>query len=1008
MLQPIFFAMKNHLLFNFILFTILSVPTLNAQDYWQQEVNYKIVVQLDDSSHMLRGFESFEYLNNSPDTLKELYIHLWPNAYKNGQSALAQQMLGDGDDGLRDVSTEDSGFIDSLDFQINGAKVKHAIFNGQEDIVVLALFQPLFPGASLDVSTPFRVKVPSGSISRLGHIGQSYQITQWYPKPAVYDKNGWNPMPYLNQGEFYSEFGSFDVSITIPENYVVGATGDLQNASEIDFMHELALKTQSDLPSLVAKSKKGRVKTPFPPSSDKFKTIRYTQNNVHDFAWFADKRYAVLKGAVELPGTRKLVDTWALFVPQNAKHWQHAIEYLNDGTYYYSLWNGNYPYSHVTAVDGTISAGGGMEYPNVTVIGNSSSKEELEIVIVHEVGHNWFYGIIGSNERVHGWMDEGINTLNEVRYIQTKYPGNTRLSDMVLNGRFHLNDLEYHDIGDLTYRFAHTTGADQPIETHSKEFSSANYGIVMYQKTGLVFYYLKDYLGDAEFDRVMHVYFDQWKFKHPQPEDLRLLFEKESGKDLSWFFDDLIKTTNHVDYKILDVRPRLKTGSVVKVRNVGQVNGPIEINVFKDSVLLESIWIEPGDTDGVLKSNLSDLTHVVIDADKDIPELSRQNNTWRKKALFHKWEPLKLEFFSGDHEPNRTNMFWTPTLAGNANDGLMIGAAIHNLGLPLHRFQYLLAPQFGVSSKKMVGIAEALYVILPKRGIKQMKVGVSFKSFSHGGYLDSRFAGLSPFMKIVFGDRSKKNKSYSYAELKGIIKGDYNQGALWERSFGFKSKYIFRKKFKNATFSVSPTLTYMEQDADLIEGGNDLFFRAELKSSFSFDYRIGKMKRSINLSAYFGKNLVTQLNTNDGDRQSINMSGVRGRQDLFLEQYYFSRYQSGGRQQMDGMGGFYSTSNVGSNRNWISSFNAYISLPVKPNVFGVFLNQGLFPKGQKMDYMMNTGLALKIGDVFGVYFPLYRSSNMGDLFKSNYLDEIRFTLQFNIVESGLNIGGFIN
>ena len=136
------------------------------------------------------------------------------------------------------------------------------------------------------------------------------------------------------------------------------------------------------------------------------------------------------------------------------------------------------------------------------------------------------------------------------------------------------------------------------------------------------------------------------------------------------------------------------------------------------------------------------------------------------------------------------------------------------------------------------------------------------------------------------------------------------------------------------------------------------------------------------------------------------MSGVRGRQDLFLEQYYFAR--GGVQQQMDGMGGFYSTSNVGSNTNWIGSLNTYISLPVKPNVFGLFLNQGLFPKGQTMEYMFNTGLALKVGEVFGVYFPLYRSSNMGNLFNGGYADEIRFTIQFNIVENGRNLGDFIN
>ena len=881
--------MKTNLfLFIFVLLLLVFSNRALTQDYWQQEVNYKISVRLDDERHMLHATEEFEYINHSPDTLNELYIHLWPNAYKNGQSALAQQMLEDGDDGLLNVSNENSGFIDSLSFQINGTKVKHKTFKGHEDIVVLPLVKPLFPYESLDVSTPFRVKVPSGSISRLGHIGQSYQITQWYPKPAVYDKNGWNPMPYLNQGEFYSEFGSFDVSITIPENYVVGSTGDLQNASEIKFMNDLAQKTEGDLNSLVAKSNKGRTKTPFPLSSVKYKTIRYTQDRVHDFAWFADKRYAVLKGAVELPGTRKLVDTWALFVPQNAKHWQHAIEYLNDGTYYYSLWNGNYPYSHVTAVDGTISAGGGMEYPNVTVIGNSSSKEELEIVIVHEVGHNWFYGIIGSNERVHGWMDEGINTLNEVRYIQTKYPGNTRLSDMILNGRFHLNDLDYHDMADLTYRFIHTAGADQPIQTHSAEFSSANYGIVMYQKTGLVFYYLKDYLGDEEFDRIMHVYFDQWKFKHPQPEDLRILFENETGKNLSWFFDDLIQTTNHVDFKIKSVKPKTKSGAVVKVKNVGQVNGPIEVNAFNENELVESIWVEPGQIEGLLNSNITNFNRVVIDANKNIPELSRHNNTWRKKALFHKVEPLKLEFFSGDHEPNRTNLFWTPTIAGNAYDGLMLGTAFHNLGIPLQRFQYLVAPQFGFKSKNLVGIAEALYVVLPKNNIKQLKLGASLKSFTHPGQFQSRFFGVSPYLKVIFGDRSKKNTFFSYAEVKGIWQGDFSQNlALYQNNYGFRAKYLFQKEFKNTSFIISPTLTYYEQSTENEEGLDiDRMLRAELNSSFNVKYRLGDMKRYLSFNAYIGKNIVSKLNTFDSYHQNLSMTGVEGGRDLFLEQYY--------------------------------------------------------------------------------------------------------------------------
>jgi aminopeptidase N len=339
------------------------------------------------------------------------------------------------------------------------------------------------------------------------------------------------------------------------------------------------------------------------------KTIRFTQSQVHDFAWFADKRYRVLKGEVELPHSKRKVTSWALFTPQNSKYWQHAIEYINDGTYYYSLWNGDYPYDQVTAVDGTISAGGGMEYPNVTVIGNARSKEELEVVIVHEVGHNWFYGILGSNERVHGWMDEGMNTLNEMRYMQTKYPNNTRFSDMILNGRFHLEDLDHHDSGDITYSTLASLGLDQPIETHSDQFTSINYGVIMYQKTGLIFFYLKDYLGEEKFNTAMSAYFEAWKFKHPQPEDMRKVLESSCGKDLSWLFGDLIQTTNHVDYKVKSVGLG-KQGAIVKVKNVGQVNGPIEVNVYAKDQLVETHWLEPGQTSVTVKTPYKEIQKV--------------------------------------------------------------------------------------------------------------------------------------------------------------------------------------------------------------------------------------------------------------------------------------------------------------------------------------------------------------------------------------------------------------
>ncbi|MCK7473948.1 MAG: hypothetical protein MZV49_11405 [Rhodopseudomonas palustris] len=184
--------------------------------------------------------EEIEYINNSPNELEYIYFHLWPNAYKNGETALAKQK---GKFNNWHEYESMIGYIDSLDFKINGQSAKWEIDSKHIDIRKLILNNPLKPGEKIKITTPFYVKIPYCTISRLGHGGQSYQITQWYPKPAVYDKYGWHQFPYLNMGEFYSEFGSFDVSITLPQNYVVGATGDLQNPEELIWLDELAKRT---------------------------------------------------------------------------------------------------------------------------------------------------------------------------------------------------------------------------------------------------------------------------------------------------------------------------------------------------------------------------------------------------------------------------------------------------------------------------------------------------------------------------------------------------------------------------------------------------------------------------------------------------------------------------------------------------------------------------------------------------------------------------------------------
>jgi len=997
---------------------LILLPFLSVgQEYFQQEVNYTIDVRLDDKKHELFGTEEFEYINNSPDDLDKIMIHLWPNAYSDGHTALANQQYAQDDDDLRYGSDSLKGYIDSLDFRVNGSPVKWSIDENNPDICTIQLPLPLRPGEHISISTPFHVKIPSGRISRLGHIGQSYQITQWYPKPAVYDKNGWHAMPYLNQGEFYSEYGSFDVRITLPENYVVGATGDLQTESEIAFMNEKAEKTAAELASDKGKSTNNK----FPKSSSKMKTIRFTQKNVHDFAWFADKRYWVLKGNVELPHSKRNVTSWALFTPNNWKLWQNAIEYINDGTYFYSKWNGDYPYNNVTAVDGTISAGGGMEYPNVTVIGNSSNAMELEIVIVHEVGHNWFYGQLGSNERDHGWMDEGMNTLNEMRYIETKYPENSNLSDMLFDGRMHLDELDHHDSGDISYRTIAWLGADQPVETKSAEFSPMNYGIVMYQKTGLLFFYLKDYLGEELFDKCAMEYYREWEFKHPSPADMRASYEKTSGKDLGWLFDDLINTTHHIDYKIVRAK-QTDAGLKVKVRNVGQVDGPIEINLVKDGNVVATQWAEPGQkTSEVLFADITEFDQIVIDYTKDIPEMRRSNNYLKAKGLFKKIEQPKLEFLFGDHEPDRTNIFWSPAFGSNVYDGFMLGAAVHNYGIVPQKWNYFVAPMYSFGRRNISGVAEFSHVTQPKILFKQSRIGLSIKSFKHGdslGYDDrSHYLSISPSWRVSLGSRDKKDVNYHQSLL---LQGIYRKDQITSYPYSF---------FEHAGAFIQYDFNFKLPDHQVdVRLRNDVFSNmansngvARLRASANYKLRYLRhnQERWIEIRGFYGNQYYSkypQTNSVTGafgfNQYSMSLSGTSGEQDLFVEDYYFGRNETAGmwsQQRTENMGGFRSTSNFGTTDDWMLTGNMWIQFPYIPKIFGAFVDAGIFSDGVTETTAVNLGLGMKLGNVFGLYFPLWMSQELSDSFgNAKYAEKIRFTLNINIANKSHLLTKLVN
>jgi len=486
-------------------------------NYWQQQVNFTIDATLNDKDNSLDAFEKIEYINNSPDTLKFIWFHVWPNAYKNDKTAFSDQMLLNGETKFYFSGKDQRGYVNRLDFKVNNitcAIEDHAIYI---DVIKVILPNTLPPGDKVTLETPFHVQLPY-NFSRGGHDGDSYQVTQWYPKPAVYDKKGWHPMPYLEQGEFYNEFGNFDVRITIPKNYVVAATGELQNPEERQWLLSRNNFTWEPIKKKT-KTKAGSVKMTVqksPVSSGETKTLQYVQNNVHDFAWFADKRFIVNYDTCQL-ASGKIIDVVTYYTPSEKETWRNSVKYSKQAIRYYSSAVGEYPYDIVSAVQGPKSFGGGMEYPTITVISPVQSDKELDMVLVHEIGHNWFHGILASNERDHPWMDEGINSYYEHRYIAGYYhdaPSEERI---------------------LFETFA-TEKLDQPIETPSEKFNIVNYELVAYYKTSEWLRLIEEQAGREDFDKAMKEYYRRWQFKHPQPEDFKNALSQSSGRNFDSSF----------------------------------------------------------------------------------------------------------------------------------------------------------------------------------------------------------------------------------------------------------------------------------------------------------------------------------------------------------------------------------------------------------------------------------------------------------------------------------------
>lgn len=920
-----------------------------SSDYFQQAVDYNIEVRLDDATHTLHGFITIQYTNNAPDALNELYFHLWPNAYSSLKTAFARQKFNQGSTDFYYGELKDRGYIDSIAFEIEGQAVAHQLDAEHPDIAYLKLDQPIASGATVTIKTPFRVKVPR-SVSRLGHVGTSYQITQWYPKPAVYDANGWHAMPYLDQGEFYSEFGRFDVTITLPANYVVGATGTLTTESERAFLAEQVAKTNAWFADSTRESS-----VAFPPSASELKTIHYTADRVHDFAWFADKRFLVQQSSVTLASGHE-VTTWAMFTPQEASLWRDATMYLDRSVAYYSERIGEYPYPQATAVQSALSAGAGMEYPMITVIGQAGSAKSLDIVITHEVGHNWFYGILASNERAHTWMDEGFNSYYEEAYT-TRYYG----SDMTLGGQVPApfsallpSAALQQELGYLAFLYQHRRGEMLPPSSDPQKMTGINYGILGYYYPAYLFRAAEAYLGTAAFDEVMQAYYQKWQFKHPQPADVKAVFEAETGKDFGWLFDDLLQSSKTLDYALRKAH-RHDDGVSLKVVNKGQIKAPYSVSAYKDGEMVSTQWYDGHWDVNELQIADEGVDKYRVDGIGALPDVRRVNNGRRMSGLAKGDAPLRLKFLGGLETGESRPLYLIPALAANRHDGFMLGMAFTNSFLPPKALEVRVLPMYAFGSQKVVGTGSAYYRMYPQaERFRHVKVGVEAQSFSKFdnnelNYTEG-YAYVRPSIELKF-QPSPSSTLAQYLRANALIVSEEDaqftsptdftlassQRTAYELGYELEqSRVVNPYRVRASVRSHSYT--------KLGAGQQDI--RLSLEGQYRWSYP-SRPSKGFHVRAYVGQFLANS----DVDFGAYPLAlSAQGRTDYFYEDLYLGRgdvASFGSQQYADRMGGFRTPlptrfGSLGTSNNMLATLNLTLDAPLKFLPVGLFLDFGYY------------------------------------------------------------------
>ena len=573
--------------------------------YWQQRADYAIEVELDAEAMRLTGEEKITYHNDSPHTLDYLWVSLDQNVYapdslgrRTGHVGNAWRGRDAVDPGMHLTSVKSGGR--SLDFTVH------------DTLARIECAKPIPPGGKLVLSVSWNADVPN-SVMRMGvtggETGKVFALANWFPAIAVYDDvHGWNTLPYLGAGEFYQNFGSYDVSITVPRDHIVTATGQLQNVRQVVSSRQVALlgKALKSADTVMIRTEEEARSGSDRPAGSGPLTWHFKAEDVRTFAWSSSAAY--IWDAAGLDGA--LMQSF--YPPEALPLWKDATQMLRSSIAGYSERWFKYPYPTANNVN-ALGRGGGMEYPMIIFNGRESSEKGLYFLIAHEIGHQWFPMIVNSDERRNPWMDEGFNTF--INYYA--------MIDRFGNAGGQYSPQMFLMMGKM---------AKESILTPPDRARRSSMGFNAYFKPARLLIMLREYvLGPERFDRAFRDYIRRWAFKQPQPADFFRTMEDAAGSDLSWFCNGWFYGTGNLDQ---GVKEASVTGNRLRITfsNLGEVVMPVAYTVeFKDGtresrVLPAEVWTTTNEARATFDLEGRIPTKVIIDEADICPDIERDNN----------------------------------------------------------------------------------------------------------------------------------------------------------------------------------------------------------------------------------------------------------------------------------------------------------------------------------------------------------------------------------------------